>query len=136
MGNFRHSRANNSKMSGLIQPEIELDRAFMPFLVTSHFDDDSIKNKGAGMEKPCSHYKYMGIILDAQGQPSPSSVIRSGRNSNSFETLCMSSGIPASIKRIGSKATEKRWRHHFPRYKSIGACRGHQSFDPICLKTL
>ena len=42
------------------------------------------------------------------------------------------------IKRIRSKATEKRWRHHFPHYKSMGAfcCHGHQSFDPICLKTL
>ena len=46
--------------------------------------------------------------------------------------------LPASIKRIGSKATEKRWRHHFLHYKSMGAfcCHGHQSFDPICLKTL
>ena len=46
--------------------------------------------------------------------------------------------LPASIKRIGSKATEKRWRHHFPHYKSMGAfcCHRHQSFDPICLKTL
>ena len=46
--------------------------------------------------------------------------------------------LPASIKRIGSKATEKRWRHHFPHYKSMGVfcCHGHQSFDPICLKTL
>ena len=56
---------------------------------------------------------------------------------NSFEILCMSL-LPASIKRIGSKATEKRWRHHFPHYKSMGAfcCHGHQSFDPICFKTL
>ena len=48
------------------------------------------------------------------------------------------SSLPASIKRIGSKATEKRWRHHFPHYKSMGAfcCHGHQNFDPICLKTL
>ena len=48
------------------------------------------------------------------------------------------SSLPASIKRIWSKATEKRWRHHFPHYKSMGAfcCHGHQSFDPICLKTL
>ena len=60
-----------------------------------------------------------------------------GRNSNSSEILCMSS-LPTSIKRIWSKATEKRWRHHFPHYKSMGAicCHGHQSFDPICLKTL
>ena len=47
--NFRHSRASNSKMSGLIRPEIELDRAFMPVLVTSNFDDDSIKNERASM---------------------------------------------------------------------------------------
>ena len=64
-------------------------------------------------------------------------MVRPGRNSNSSEILCMSS-LPASIKRIWSKATEKRWRHHFPHYKSMGAfcCHGHQSFDPICLKTL
>ena len=34
--NFRHSRASNSKMSGLSRPKIELDRAFMPVLVTSN----------------------------------------------------------------------------------------------------
>ena len=48
------------------------------------------------------------------------------------------SSLPASIKRIGSKATEKRWRHHFPYYKSMGAfcCHENQSFHPICPKTL
>ena len=68
----------------------------------------------------------------------PRSLIsRTGRNSNSSEILCMSS-LPASIKRIGSKTTEKRWRHCFPHYKSMGAfcCHGNQSFDPICPKTL
>ena len=46
--------------------------------------------------------------------------------------------LPASIKRIGSKTTEKWWRHRFPHYKSKGAfcCHGYQSFDPICPKTL
>ena len=58
--------------------------------------------------------------------------------------------LPASITRIGSKPTEKRRSHHFPHYKSMGrggegrggggegavCCHGHQSFDPICLKTL
>ena len=31
--------------------------------------------------------------------------------------------------RIGSKATKKSWRHHFPQYKSMEAfcCHGHQS---------
>ena len=48
------------------------------------------------------------------------------------------SSLPASIKRIGSKTTEKKWRHRFPHYKSMGAfcCLGNQSFDPICPKTL
>ena len=113
--NFRHSRASNSKMSGLIRPKIELNRAFMPVLVTSNFDDDSIKNERASMETPFSHYKSMGNFLDAQGQLSPLSVVRSGRNSNSSEILCISS-LPASPKRIRPKATKKRWRHHFPHY--------------------
>ena len=48
------------------------------------------------------------------------------------------SSLPASTKRIRSKATEKRWRHRFPHCKSMGAfyCHGNQSFDPICPKTL
>ena len=58
-------------MSGLIWPKIELDRAFMPVLVTSNFDDDSIKNEQASMETPSFHYKPMGNFLDAQGQITP-----------------------------------------------------------------
>ena len=48
------------------------------------------------------------------------------------------SWLPASIRRIRSKTSEKRWRHHFPNYKSLGAfcCHGNQSFDPVCPKTL
>ena len=40
------------------------------------------------------------------------------------------SSLPSHIKRIGSKTTEKRWRHRFPHYKSMGAfcCHGNQSF--------
>ena len=55
----------------------------MPVLVTSNFDDDSIKNERAIMETAFSHYKSMGNFLDAQGQLIPWSVVRSGRNSNS-----------------------------------------------------
>ena len=78
---------------------------------------ESVKNERDSIETPFSHYKSMGNCLDAQGQLTP--VVRSGRNSNSFEILCMS-WLPASIKRIGLKATDKRWRHHFPNYKSMG----------------
>ena len=55
-------------MSRLIRPKIELDQALMPVLVTSNFDEDSIKNEQASMQKPFSHYKSMGNFLDAQGQ--------------------------------------------------------------------
>ena len=58
-------------MSSLIPPKIELNQAFMPVLVTSNFDDDSIKNEPASMETAFSHYKSMGIFLDAQGQLTP-----------------------------------------------------------------
>ena len=58
--NFHHSRASNSKVSSLIRPEIKLVRAFMPVLVTSNFDDESIKNEQASMETAFSHYKSMG----------------------------------------------------------------------------
>ena len=43
----------------------------MPVLVTSNFDDDSIKNEQVSMERPFSYYKSMGIFLDAQGQLTP-----------------------------------------------------------------
>ena len=42
--------ACNSKVSSLIRPKIKLLRAFMPVLVISNFDDDSIKNERASME--------------------------------------------------------------------------------------
>ena len=37
---------------------------FMSVLVTSNFDDDSIKNEQASMETPFSHYKSMGNFLE------------------------------------------------------------------------
>ena len=40
----------------------------MPVLITSNFDDDSIKNERASMETAFSHYKSTGILLDAQAQ--------------------------------------------------------------------
>ena len=49
------------------RPEIELVQAFMPVLVTSNFDDDSIKIEWVGMETPFSHYKSMGNFLDLKG---------------------------------------------------------------------
>ena len=77
------------------------------------------------------HFPIVSLweIFRPQGQLTPWSVVRSGWNSHLYEILCM--------KRIRSKTTEKKWRHHFPHYKSMGAfcCHGNQSFDPICPKT-
>ena len=36
---------------------VEFDRAFMPVLVSSNFDDDSIKHEQASMATAFSHYK-------------------------------------------------------------------------------
>ena len=69
--NFRHSKASNSKVSSLIRPKIELLLALMPVLVTSNFDDDSIKNERVSVETSSSHYKSMGNFLDVQGQLTP-----------------------------------------------------------------
>ena len=46
--------------------------------------------------------------------------------------------VTSKYKKDRIKKTEKRWRHHFPHYNSMGAfcCHGNQSFDPICPKTL
>ena len=43
----------------------------MPVLVTSNFDNDSIKNEQASMETAFSHDKSVGIFLDAQRQLTP-----------------------------------------------------------------
>ena len=43
----------------------------MPVLVTSNFDDDSIKYELANMETAFSHYKSMGDFFDVQGQLTP-----------------------------------------------------------------
>ena len=60
--------ASYSNVSGLIWPEIQLIWALMPILLTSNFDDDSIKNEWASMETRFSHYKSIGDFLDTQGQ--------------------------------------------------------------------
>ena len=58
-------------MSRLIRPKIEFDQAYMPVLVTSNFDDDSIKIEQASMETPFFQYKSMENFLDAQGKLTP-----------------------------------------------------------------
>ena len=61
----------------------------------------------------------MGNFLDAQGQLTPYSVVRSARNSNSSEILCMSS-LSASIKSIGKKQLRKGGDIVFPVTSQMG----------------
>ena len=56
-------------------------------LITCKNEEDSIKNEGARVLIPSLHYESMGIFRDDQEQPTPQSLVESGRNSDSFETL-------------------------------------------------
>ena len=83
------------------------------------------------------HYKSMGFFSYPQGQLTPKSVVESGQISTSSKLSCMSS-LPASMKRIRSKAIEKTWWRRFSHlYNSMGAicCHGNQRSDPIWIKT-
>ena len=88
---FRRSGAVNSVVGGPIWPKFKLVRDIMDVLVTYKFKMDLINSN----REKSSNIDF----LDAQGQLTPKSVVRSGRNSNSSKLLCMSS-LPASIKRI------------------------------------
>ena len=83
-----------------------------------------------------SHYKFMGIFQDAQGQLTPQSFVKSGPHSNLSEILWLSS-LPASMKKIQSKMKALACSHNFPHYNPMRAirCHGHKSSDPIWSKT-
>ena len=85
----------------------------MLVLVASMFDEDPIKNERASLETLFSHYKSMGKFLYAQEHLTPKGVVRSGRNSNSSEILCLSS-LPANLTKFGFKLKTLAWRHRFP----------------------
>ena len=123
-------------MSGLIRPKIELDRAFISVLVTSNFVADSIKNERASIETPFSYYKYWKLFRRSRAANS----VVGGPNWPKFALVrdFMHVLVTCKYKKDRLKTTEKRLRHRFPHYKSMGAfcCHGHQSFYPICLKTL
>ena len=65
-----------------------------------------------------SHYKFMGIFPDAQGQLTPQSLVQSGPISNSSEMLWMFS-LPASMKKIRSKMKPLECSQHFSHYNPM-----------------
>ena len=93
-------------------PKFELIQAFMHVLDTCKNEEDPIKMKALECSQDFSHYKSMGIFPDAQGQLTPQSLVRSGRISNSFEMLWMSS-LPATMKNIRSKMKALEWSQHY-----------------------
>ena len=88
------------------------------------------------METPFSNYRSMGNFLDLKIANS----IVSGLIWPKFELVpdFMPVLITCKYKKDRIKKIRKRWRHHFPNCKSMGAfcCHGNQGFDPICPKTL
>ena len=96
-----------------------------------------IQSKMKALEWPqhFPHYTY-GDFSYAQGQLTLQYVIRSGKISNSFESLWLSS-LPARMKKIGSKTKTLEWPQYFSNYNPMGAicCHRNQSSDPYWPKT-
>ena len=61
-----------------------------------------LKMKALECSQDFSHYKFMGIFPDAQGQLTLQSMVGSGQISNSSKTLWLSL-LPAKMKKIESK---------------------------------
>ena len=111
----------------------------MPVLVTSNFEDDSIKNERASMETTFSHYKPMGNFRRSR---TANSVV-SGPYWPKFELVrdCMHVLVTCKYKKDRIKNNREKEEISFSpvlQYKSMGAfcCHGNQSLDPINPKTL
>ena len=98
--------ALNCEASSPIHQKFELHWYFMPVLVASKFEEDFIENE---------HH----FFSTTQGYVTPKWLIRSGRNSNLSESLCLSS-LPVSLLEIEFRVTEKRRLYHFLHYKYMG----------------
>ena len=85
----------------------------MDVLVTCKYEEDPIKNEGAGVLTTL----YINFS-DAQRQITLVLVVVSGRNLNSSKLSCMSS--PARIRMIDSKMRELECSQDFSHFKSMG----------------
>ena len=86
----------------------------MDVLVTSQYEEDPIKNRGARVFTTL----YVNFS-DAQGQITLELVVVSGRNLNSSKLCCMSS-LPARMRMIESKMKELECSQDNSHYKSMG----------------
>ena len=71
-----------------------------------------LKMKVLECSQDFSHYKFMGIFPDAQGQLTPQSTVRSGQILNAVETLRFSS-LPAKMKKTRSKIEALECSQHY-----------------------
>ena len=78
----------------------------MVVLVTCKNEENPIKNEGTRVAT-----RLFVDFSDVQGQITPLSMVGSGRNSNSFKHICMSS-LPAKKKKIQSKMKAVEWPQH------------------------
>ena len=81
MSFFQMFRAANSAVSGGIPLKLKLIQAFMVVLITCKGEEDRDKNEGSRVLTMIPHYKPMGIFSNAQGQLTPQSFVKTGRNS-------------------------------------------------------
>ena len=96
-----------------------------------------IQSKMNGLEwsQHFSHYKYIEIFPDDQGQLTLQSLVRSGRISNLLEILWISL-LFARMKKIPSKMKALEWSQDFPHYNPMGAIYCHENrSDLIWTKT-
>ena len=99
----------------------------MPVLVTSNFDDDSIKNERASMETAFSHYKSMEIFFFRRSRAANSVV--SGPTWPKFELVrdFVHVLVTCKYKKDQIKSNREKVETYFPHYKSMGAfcCHGN-----------
>ena len=107
----------------------------MPVLVTSNFDDDSIKNERGSMATAFFHISLWEFFRRSRAANSVVSGLIWPKRQLVRDFIHVS--FLQVFKGSDKKTTEKRC-HHFPHDKSMGAfcCHGNQGFDPICPKTL
>ena len=105
------SRANNSKMNNPIRPKFKLIPSF--YACPRCLQVWQISHQGWLR-------KVRDIIFfTAQGHVTPKWLVRSSWNLNPSNISCLSL-LPVSLMKIEFIETEKKWRHYFLHYKSMG----------------
>ena len=109
---FRRLREDNSRVGGVIWPNFELIKALMLASSPARMKMIQSRRKELEWSQNFSNYKYTGILPDAQGQLTPQAIVSSGRISNSFEMLWLSS-FPEGIKKVQLKIKTLECSQHY-----------------------